>query len=154
MSRQIQVRQPHTNKAGFAIYAINKYMVGSRYRYGATGLNTGCTKDEQVSDQHNIQKTGPAIYTNNPDSQHTQHTTTTDPNTHRQYQRHHSSKHILSTKKHDVTTLQHRGHRYCIRHVTNIPDPILTCDNEEYIFRVWVHVVNRRVFSRSNKYTF
>ena len=46
MSRQIHVRQPHTNKSGFAISAINKYMTGSRYRHGATGWNTvhlGCT---------------------------------------------------------------------------------------------------------------
>ena len=31
MSRQIQVRQPHTNKSGFAISAINKYTLGNRY---------------------------------------------------------------------------------------------------------------------------
>ena len=34
MSRQIQVRQQHTNKSGFA---INKYMIGSRYRWGRGG---------------------------------------------------------------------------------------------------------------------
>ena len=32
--------------------------------------------------------------------------------------RHHSSKHILSTKRHHVTTLQHRGNRYRILHTT------------------------------------
>ena len=31
MSRLIQVRQLQTNKSGFAISAINKYMLGSRY---------------------------------------------------------------------------------------------------------------------------
>ena len=37
MSRQIQVRQQHTNKSGFAISAINKYIVGSRsIRYTRT----------------------------------------------------------------------------------------------------------------------
>ena len=50
--------------------------------------------------------------------QHTQHRTTTYQNTHRQDQRHHSSKHILSTKRHDVTTLQHRGQRHRILHTT------------------------------------
>ena len=30
-ARQIQIRQPHTNKTGFAISAIHKYTVGSRY---------------------------------------------------------------------------------------------------------------------------
>ena len=30
-----------THKQGFAISAINKYTVGSSYRYGAKGLNTG-----------------------------------------------------------------------------------------------------------------
>ena len=30
MSRQIQVRQHHTNESGFTIYTINKYMLGSR----------------------------------------------------------------------------------------------------------------------------
>ena len=34
MSRQIQVRQPHTNKSGFAISAINKYTLGIRYPQG------------------------------------------------------------------------------------------------------------------------
>ena len=48
---------------------------------------------------------------------HTQHRTTTDQNTHRKDQRH-SSKHILSTKRHDVTTLRHRGHRHRIMHTT------------------------------------
>ena len=42
--------------------------------------------------------------------QHTQHRTTTDQNTHRQDLTHHNSKHILSTKEHDIT---------------NIPDSIL-----------------------------
>ena len=50
--------------------------------------------------------------------QHTQHRPTTDQNIHRQGQRHHSNKHILSTKRHDVTTLQHRGHRHRILHTT------------------------------------
>ena len=31
MSTQIKVRQPHTNKSGFVISAINKYMLGSIY---------------------------------------------------------------------------------------------------------------------------
>ena len=30
-SSQIQDRQPHTNKSGFVISAINKYILGSRY---------------------------------------------------------------------------------------------------------------------------
>ena len=30
-------------KPGFVISAINKYMVGSQYQLGATGLNTVCT---------------------------------------------------------------------------------------------------------------
>ena len=50
--------------------------------------------------------------------QHTQHKTTADQNAHRQDQRHHSSKHVLSTKQHDVTTLQHRGHRHRMLHTT------------------------------------
>ena len=41
MSRLIPVRQHQTNDSGFVISAINKYMLGSRYPYGATGLNTG-----------------------------------------------------------------------------------------------------------------
>ena len=45
-----------------------------------------------------------------------------------QDQRHHSSKQILSTKRHDVTTLQHRGHIHRLQHGTNIPDSILTGD--------------------------
>ena len=36
-------QQPHTNKSGLEISATNKYMVGTRYQLGATGLNTGCT---------------------------------------------------------------------------------------------------------------
>ena len=39
---------------------------------GATGLNTGCTSDVQVSAKHNTQIPGPAIYTENPDSHFTQ----------------------------------------------------------------------------------
>ena len=39
---------------------------------GATGLNTVCTSDVQVSAKHNTQITGPAIYTENPDSHLTQ----------------------------------------------------------------------------------
>ena len=38
-------------------------MLGSRYPYGATGLNTGCTSDAQISAKHNTQIHGPAIYT-------------------------------------------------------------------------------------------
>ena len=38
----------------------------------ATGLNTGCTSDVQVSAKHNTQIPGPAIYTENPDSHLTQ----------------------------------------------------------------------------------
>ena len=45
MSRLIQVRQHQTNESVFVISSINKYMLGSRYPYGATGLNTGCTSD-------------------------------------------------------------------------------------------------------------
>ena len=41
MSRLIQVRQLQMNKSGFAISAINKYMLGSRYPSGATGLKLG-----------------------------------------------------------------------------------------------------------------
>ena len=41
-------------------------------RTGATGLNTGCTSDVQVSAKHNTQIPGPAIYTENPDSHLTQ----------------------------------------------------------------------------------
>ena len=67
-SRQIQGQQTHTNKSGFATSAINKYMLGSRYQYGATGLNTGCTLDAQVSANNNIQISSPAIYTENTDS--------------------------------------------------------------------------------------
>ena len=36
ISRQIQVRQLNTIKSVFAISAINKYMVGGRYRQGTT----------------------------------------------------------------------------------------------------------------------
>ena len=50
--------------------------------------------------------------------QHTQHRTTADQNTHMQDQRHHSSKRVFSTKRHDVTTLPHRGHRHRILHTT------------------------------------
>ena len=50
--------------------------------------------------------------------QHTQHRTTADQNTHSLDQRHHSSKHVLSIKRHDVTTLQPRGHRHRILHTT------------------------------------
>ena len=32
VSRVIQVRPPHANKSGFAISAIDKYKLGSRYR--------------------------------------------------------------------------------------------------------------------------
>ena len=42
-------------------------MLGSRNRYGATGLNTGCTYDAPESALHNIQIPGPAINTENPD---------------------------------------------------------------------------------------
>ena len=52
-------------------------------------------------------------------NQHTQHRTTAGQNTHRQDQIHHSSKHVLSIKRHDVTTLQHRGHRHRILHTTH-----------------------------------
>ena len=38
-------------------------MSESRYPSGATGLNTGCTSDVQVSAKHNTQIPGPAIYT-------------------------------------------------------------------------------------------
>ena len=77
MSRLNQVRQHHTNESGFAISAINKYILGSRYPLGATGLNTGCASDAQVSAKHNTQIPGPAIYTDNPDSHlHTRHNTT------------------------------------------------------------------------------
>ena len=48
--------------------------------------------------------------------QHTQHRTTTDQNT----QRHQSSKHIVSTKRHDVTTLKHRGQRHAILHTPRV----------------------------------
>ena len=60
--------------AGTAICDIchNKYMSESRYPYGATGLNTGCTSDVQVSAKHNTQISGPAIYTKIPDSHLTQ----------------------------------------------------------------------------------
>ena len=70
MSRLLQ-----SNESGFTISAINKYMLGSRWPYGATGLNTGCTSDAQASAKHNTQIPGPAIYTDNPDSQliHTKH---------------------------------------------------------------------------------
>ena len=51
--------------------------------------------------------------------QDTQHRTTTGQNTRRQDQRHHSSKHILSTKRHHVTTLQYRGHRHRILYTTS-----------------------------------
>ena len=67
MSRLILVRQHQTNESGFVKSAIHKYMLGSRYPYGATGLNTGCTSDTQVSAKHNTQIPGPAIYTENPD---------------------------------------------------------------------------------------
>ena len=60
------------NKSGFMISAINKYMSESRYPSGATGLNTGCTSNVQVSAKHNTQIPGPAIYTENPDSHLTQ----------------------------------------------------------------------------------
>ena len=59
MSRIIQVRQHQTNESGFVVYAINKYMLGSRY-------------PAQVSAKHNTQISGPAIYTDNPDSYLTQ----------------------------------------------------------------------------------
>ena len=71
MSRLIQVRLLQTNKSGFTISAINKYMLGSRYPWCATGLNTGCTSDAQVFAKHNTQLPGSAIYTDNPDSQFT-----------------------------------------------------------------------------------
>ena len=67
MSRQNQVRLPHTNESGFAISAINNYMFGNRYSYGVTGLNTGYTSDVQVSANNNTQIPGPTIYTDNPD---------------------------------------------------------------------------------------
>ena len=35
-----------------------------------------------------------------------------------------------------------------------MPSICLTNCLYSYVIRVWVHVVNRRVFSRSNKYTF
>ena len=47
-----QVRQHHTYESGFAISAINKYILGSRYPC-ATGLNTECTSEAQVSAKHN-----------------------------------------------------------------------------------------------------
>ena len=72
MSRLIQVRQHQTNESGFVISAINKYMSVSRYPYGATGLNTARTSDEQISARHNTQIPGPAIYTENLDSHLTQ----------------------------------------------------------------------------------
>ena len=43
-------------------------MLGSRYPQCATGLNTGCTSEAQVSTKHNTHIPGPAIYTENPDS--------------------------------------------------------------------------------------
>ena len=60
--------------------------------------------------------------------QHAQHRTTTDQNTHRQDQRHHSNKHILSTKRHDVTKLQHCGHRHRTLYTTRHQHTILTGD--------------------------
>ena len=72
MSRQIQVRQTHINKSGFGISAINKYTLKSRYLQDAIELNTVCTWEAQVSAKHHIQIPGPAIYTENPDSQLTQ----------------------------------------------------------------------------------
>ena len=76
--------------------------------------------------------------------QYTQDRTTPDQNSHRQDQRHHSSKHILSTKRHDVATLQHRGHIHCIRHVTNIPDSILTCDMKAHSTISYSHTDDHR----------
>ena len=41
--------QTQTNESVFAISDMNKYMLGSRYPQCATGLNTGCTSEVQVS---------------------------------------------------------------------------------------------------------
>ena len=72
MSRLIRVRQHQTNESGFVISAINKYMLGSIYPKGETGLNTGCPLDAQVTGKQNTKIPGPAIYTENPDSHLTQ----------------------------------------------------------------------------------
>ena len=72
MSVLIQVRQHNTNESRFVISAINKYMLGSRYPCGVTGLNTGCTSEARVSAKHNTQIPGPTIYTDNTDLQLTQ----------------------------------------------------------------------------------
>ena len=72
MSRLIQVRQHHTNESGFVISAIKQIHVRKQISISATGLNTGCTSDVQISAKHNTQIPGPVIYTNNPDSQLTQ----------------------------------------------------------------------------------
>ena len=53
ISRLIQVGQHQTNESGFAISAINKYMLRNRCPYGATGLNTVCTSDALISAKHN-----------------------------------------------------------------------------------------------------
>ena len=51
MSRQIQVRQPHTNKSGFAKSVINKYMVGSPY------TSTCSSTRHHTNRKHNIHHT-------------------------------------------------------------------------------------------------
>ena len=75
MTRLIQVRQLQTNESRFSISAINKYTLGSRYPESETGLKTGCTSDAQVFAKNNTHIPGPAIYTDNTDSQlaHTKH---------------------------------------------------------------------------------
>ena len=59
MSRQIQVRQPHTNKSGFAKSVINKYMVGSPYTstYSSTRHNTNRKHNIHHTPYTNIQHT-------------------------------------------------------------------------------------------------